>query len=301
MSSRFVSGGAINAASGDAVTPPSDSPAATRSTAADAGDAVRRQAQWEAVERELEEERRKRAEARRAANSTAGEPSLYEVLQANKASKQAAFEEAHRLKNQFRALDEDEVDFLDGVLAASRAEEARVRQETQAGLDAFRQAQRKTGREGGGGSNGGAAGTDEGNRSWQVAGGRKRKRHEDKKTAAALLGVKRKSGGSTPAVGTVGTVGQDGSTREAVGAEDDINKTRPPPHRPAHASAASGPTLQSQGKKQAEPAATAATAPKAPTNTAPAAAKPASKLGLVEYGSDEDDDVGDDVGDDDDD
>ncbi|CAP65397.1 uncharacterized protein PODANS_6_9010 [Podospora anserina S mat+] len=41
--------------------------------------------------------------------------SLYEVLQANKAAKQAEFEEKSKLKNQFRALDEDEIDFLDEV------------------------------------------------------------------------------------------------------------------------------------------------------------------------------------------
>ncbi|OCT51948.1 putative NEFA-interacting nuclear protein NIP30 [Cladophialophora carrionii] len=67
-----------------------------------------------------------------------GGKSLYEVLQANKAAKQDAFEEAARLKNQFRALDEDEVDFLDSILETSRAKEDAVKQETAEQLDAFR-------------------------------------------------------------------------------------------------------------------------------------------------------------------
>ncbi|ETI22109.1 hypothetical protein G647_06181 [Cladophialophora carrionii CBS 160.54] len=63
-----------------------------------------------------------------------GGKSLYEVLQANK----GRFEEAARLKNQFRALDEDEVDFLDSILETSRAKEDAVKQETAEQLDAFR-------------------------------------------------------------------------------------------------------------------------------------------------------------------
>ncbi|KAF4585355.1 putative NEFA-interacting nuclear protein NIP30 [Ophiocordyceps camponoti-floridani] len=69
-------------------------------------------ADWESVQRELAAERKKREEAR--AKAAAGEEkSLYDILQANKAAKQAAFEEKLRLKNQFRALDDDEADFLD--------------------------------------------------------------------------------------------------------------------------------------------------------------------------------------------
>lgn len=78
MSSRFVSGGAIDSASGEAVALSKSQP--------DNRDAAKtkHQAEWEVVERELEEERRKRAEARQAAGTGAGEKSLYEVLQANK-------------------------------------------------------------------------------------------------------------------------------------------------------------------------------------------------------------------------
>lgn len=58
-----------------------------------------------------------------------------------KAAKQEAFEEASRLKNQFRSLDDDEVEFLDSVLESTRAKEAEVKRETRDQLDAFRQLQ----------------------------------------------------------------------------------------------------------------------------------------------------------------
>ncbi|KAL2429257.1 hypothetical protein ABEF95_003619 [Exophiala dermatitidis] len=67
-----------------------------------------------------------------------GGKSLYEVLQQNKAAKQEAFEESIRLKNQFRPLDEDEIEFLDSVLEADRAKENAVKQETAEQLEAFR-------------------------------------------------------------------------------------------------------------------------------------------------------------------
>jgi len=52
-------------------------------------------------------------------------------------AKQEAFEESIRLKNQFRALDADEVEFLDSVLESTRAKEAAVRKETAEQLAAF--------------------------------------------------------------------------------------------------------------------------------------------------------------------
>jgi hypothetical protein len=43
------------------------------------------------------------------------------------------------LKNQFRTLDDDEVEFLDSVLESTRAKEAAVKKETAEQLEAFRQ------------------------------------------------------------------------------------------------------------------------------------------------------------------
>ncbi|KZZ96010.1 NEFA-interacting nuclear protein NIP30 [Moelleriella libera RCEF 2490] len=98
-------------------------------------------AEWEAVQQELD---RKRAEQKARLASGGEERSLYDVLQANKAAKQAAFEEQNKIRNQFRALDDDEIDFLDDVLAKKRLEEERVRRETEEGLRAFRQRQLET-------------------------------------------------------------------------------------------------------------------------------------------------------------
>ena len=57
------------------------------------------------------------------------------------AAKQEAFEESIRLKNQFRNLDEDEVEFLDSVLESTRAKEEAVKKETIEQLDLFRRQQ----------------------------------------------------------------------------------------------------------------------------------------------------------------
>jgi hypothetical protein len=57
------------------------------------------------------------------------------------AAKQAEFEESLRLKNQFKSLDEDDVDFLDSVLESERAREDAVKKDTAEQLDAYRKQQ----------------------------------------------------------------------------------------------------------------------------------------------------------------
>ena len=59
------------------------------------------------------------------------------------AAKQEAFEESIRLKNQFRSLDQDEIEFLDSVLESTRAREEAVKKETAEQLDLFRRQQEK--------------------------------------------------------------------------------------------------------------------------------------------------------------
>jgi hypothetical protein len=49
--------------------------------------------------------------------------------------------QANRLKNQFRAIDEDEADFLESVLESTRAKEDAIRKETAESLAAFRKQQ----------------------------------------------------------------------------------------------------------------------------------------------------------------
>ncbi len=135
MSGRFVSGGTIGA--GD--TEATDHGSATTAPAK----AATKSAEWDKVQQQLEAERQQRHDARVKAAS-GEERSLYDVLQANKAAKEAAAAEASKLTNQFRALDDDEVEFLDEVVARQRQAEESVRRETEEGLKAFRAA-RKTG------------------------------------------------------------------------------------------------------------------------------------------------------------
>lgn len=63
------------------------------------------------------------------------------MIRLDLAAKQEAFEESIRLKNQFRTLDEDEVEFLDSVLESTRAKEDAVKKETTEQLELFRRQQ----------------------------------------------------------------------------------------------------------------------------------------------------------------
>jgi hypothetical protein len=116
-------------------------------------------------------------------------------------AKQDAFDEANRLKNQFRALDQDEVEFLDSVLESTRAEEARLKKETADGLALFRQQQDDADRKA---RTGGEGATDvlDGppvaeEESW-VAAGRKRKRTKDKEVLKGVK-IRRSSTSGSPA------------------------------------------------------------------------------------------------------
>ncbi|KAL6403000.1 uncharacterized protein AUP68_12331 [Ilyonectria robusta] len=159
MSSRFVSGGTISS-SGEVSK---DAPASGSTASAKPLHAGAKTKEWEAVQQELEADRRRREEQR---------------------VKAASGEEQSKLRNQFRALDDDEIDFLDDVRAAKRAEEDRVRRETEEGLKAFRERQK------GGGEAPDAGGEDVGvegeGESWGV--GKKRKRVKDRE----VKGVRRR-------------------------------------------------------------------------------------------------------------
>ncbi|KAL8799734.1 MAG: hypothetical protein Q9182_005677 [Xanthomendoza sp. 2 TL-2023] len=98
---------------------------------------IERDDEWVKAQLEIEAIRRRKEEE----GKQDGGKSLYEVLQSNKAAKQEAFEESIRLKNQFRNLDEDEVEFLDSVLESTRAREDAVKKETAEQLKAFRRQQ----------------------------------------------------------------------------------------------------------------------------------------------------------------
>lgn len=62
-------------------------------------------------------------------------------------AKEEAFQESIKLKNQFRNLDEDEVEFLDSVLESTRAKEQAVKEETSEQLELFRRQQQEADKE----------------------------------------------------------------------------------------------------------------------------------------------------------
>lgn len=255
MSSRFVSGGTTDTKTGEIL--PAD-PATSASAAPTAtGGSAKRSEEWAAVQAQVEEERRRRQQQREEAASRGGEgdKSLYEVLQANKAAKQAAFEEANKLKNQFRPLDDDEVEFLDGVRERRKADEERLRRETEEGLKGFRELQSKISSGEGAGDEGAVEGG-----GWSV--GRKRKRRKDE-PEGLLKGLKKRS--STAADGVEDGKAEEKSRDGAAGDET---------HQKGSVAAAAKDAQDTQ-KSEAKSA-------------APAAAKP--KIGLVDYGSDDDSD-----------
>ncbi len=170
------------------------------------------------------------------------------------AAKQAAFEEANKIKNQFRSLDDDEIDFLDEVMGSARAEEERIRRETEEGVGRFREEQLRKEREGRAGGDDG----DEDVEGWHVGGGKKRKR-KDEGGKAVIRGVKRRESGSA-----VGRNGEEGK----AGLVDDGSK---PSGRSSEAEVKKGESTPKQVSKPALPA-------------------PTKPVGLVAYGSDDEDD-----------
>ncbi|EKD15924.1 hypothetical protein MBM_05935 [Drepanopeziza brunnea f. sp. 'multigermtubi' MB_m1] len=223
---------------------------------------LERSDEWLAAQKEIEANALRRAELARQQDGK----SLFETLEANKgilslpdrpgalnviAAKQEAFEEANRLKNQFRGVDEDEAEWLDSVLESTRAEEDRIKRETAEGLALFRQQQEEEDKKARRSSDGLAAEevapiVEEG--SWAT--GKKRKRTKDKE---GLKGVKLRRASASAGI-----------------------KEEPKPENPV---------VQSKGvQKPAE----SAPAPAVDTKKSPD--PPKVKTGLVSYGSDEDDD-----------
>lgn len=112
-------------------------------------------------------------------------------------AKQEAFEEKIRLKNQFRALDEDEVEFLDSLLESTRAQEATIKKETAEQLEVFRRQREQAERallEGASVENGPSA--EEGD--WTIPA---RKRRREKSKDLLLPGKKRRSLAAENSVG----------------------------------------------------------------------------------------------------
>ncbi|KAK5653931.1 hypothetical protein OQA88_7856 [Cercophora sp. LCS_1] len=188
--SRFISAGAIDATTGESTAVPEPKETTTKKSR-----------EWAEVQAQLEAAKSARAAAAASGGAAVGqngEKSLYEVLQANKAAKQAAFEEANRIKNQFRALDDDEIDFLEGVRETKREEEERAKREVEEGLRAFREGQVRKGQ---GQGEDGDGSEDEVERvgvdevGWDVVGRKRRRRGDGDKGRKRVRGLKRRSEG----------------------------------------------------------------------------------------------------------
>ncbi|KAJ5740776.1 hypothetical protein N7493_000648 [Penicillium malachiteum] len=220
---------------------------------------IERDDEWLKAQQELEEERRRKAEIGKQNDGK----SLFEVLQQNKMAKQDQFEEKMRLKNQFRSLDEDEVEFLDSVLESTRAQEAAVKKDTADQLEAFRRQREEAEKSALGPTSSEVTPAEE--EEWTIPA---RKRRREKKDLL-LPGKRRKSSGA-----------------EAISPEKSTEKPDQGTE-PAKAEIALKPISNTENAKA--PAVSAKPASAGP-DASKAAEKPAAKpaMGLVGYGSDSD-------------
>ncbi|KAF2748128.1 hypothetical protein M011DRAFT_525802 [Sporormia fimetaria CBS 119925] len=258
MSSGFVSG-----STGTDYDPTSHNPPNTSNDDA-----------WRAAQRELAEARARREEA---ASSQHEGKSLYEVLQANKAAKDDAFAEATRLANQYRALDDDEAEFLANLREENRKKEEAVKRETQSELERFRlqkeEAERKAREEE---ANSVTLGDEDvvAGVTWTVPAGRKRKR--EKGGVEILKGVKVRRASE-------GTEGKGGERKsmDAPAMRADAGEGLKKSHAPATglslASRAAGNSSTGKPSEASKPEPT------------PPKAAPAPSLLNVGYGSSDDD------------
>ncbi|KAJ5946619.1 hypothetical protein N7454_003458 [Penicillium verhagenii] len=222
---------------------------------------IERDDEWLRVQKELEEERRQKAEAGKQNDGK----SLFEVLQQNKMAKQEEFEEKSRLKNQFRSLDEDEVEFLDSVLESTRAQEAAVKKDTADQLEAFRKQREEAEKTALGPTSSEVTPAEE--EEWTIPA---RKRRREKKDLL-LPGKKRKA--STEGTNTT----KEPEIKKPVQSTGLATKAQ---------KGASSPDLQIPKAPSAAKAVSAG--PDNSTTVKAQPVKPAPSLGLVGYGSDSD-------------
>ncbi|KPV72252.1 uncharacterized protein RHOBADRAFT_47095 [Rhodotorula graminis WP1] len=98
----------------------------------------RREAEFKAAYARIGEEPPKQED-----DGTYDPRSLFEKLQENKSKKQEAFEEQLKFKNHFRALDEDEISFLDSMIEDTNEEEREKKRLELEELKGFRAAVHK--------------------------------------------------------------------------------------------------------------------------------------------------------------
>ncbi|KAL3473802.1 N-terminal domain of NEFA-interacting nuclear protein NIP30-domain-containing protein [Aspergillus californicus] len=223
---------------------------------------VERDDEWRRVQRELEDERKRKAELGKQDDGK----SLFEVLERNKMAKQEAFEEKIKLKNQFRSLDEDEVEFLDSIMESTRAQEATVKKETAEQLELFRRQREEAEKILLEDTTADVKPADEGEE-WKIA---SRRRRREKSKDLLIPGRKRKSIGEDTADDQSKQQGANKKTKELFENEDSGKPSAPIAEKPKQAVVAkdvkAGSPVESQTKKAASP--------------------PVASLGLAGYSSD---------------
>ena len=197
------------------------------------------------------------------------------------AAKQEAFEESIRLKNQFRSLDEDEVEFLDSVLESTRAKEAEIKKETTEQLDLFRRQQEEADKafaaEAADGNlvSGGSPTEEE---QWAVS-GKKRRRAKEKQV---LKGVKLRKMSSTSEAKPTQADERPSSPKEESPATTQDSRTLPDGRR---LSDTKNETPRTTGKDDVAESATISPIPYVAAITP--ATRSVGALGLDEYSSDD--------------
>ena len=189
-------------------------------------------------------------------------------------AKQEAFEEKIKLKNQFRSLDEDEVEFLDSVLESTRAQEAAVQKDTADQLEIFRRQREEAEKTLLEDTTTDVAPAAEGE-DWKIP---SRKRRREKKNDSLVPGKKRKS--------TTEESGRDTPQPEQNEETSPADKTE---IKEALTSNSAGATTCRKTWKPSE----SSDSPSKPSEDTkatekrqPETAKPAVSLGLGDYGSD---------------
>lgn len=201
------------------------------------------------------------------------------------AAKQEAFEESIRLKNQFRSLDNDEIEFLDSVLESTRTKEAEIRKETTEQLDLFRRQQEEADKAllaeaaDGDGSNGvvGAGSVEE--EQW-VVNGKKRRRGKEKQVLKGVKLRKTSSAGDSRATQPDKLV-TPASSRAQIANED----AKVVPRDRGVKETKSTTTKSITGAEGANPAAISV---QSSSDATVPANKSAAVLGLGDYSSDDD-------------
>lgn len=202
-------------------------------------------------------------------------------------AKQEAFEEKIRLKNQFRALDEDEVDFLDSVLESTRAQEEAVRKDTADQLEVFRKQREEAEKVLLGTTSSEIMPNEE--EEWSIPA---RKRRRDKGRELLVPGKKRKGSNLDTESAASGRV--EGSEKEEARKSSRGDIATPETDRQASAAPKVVVGSESAGNVEKGPAGATQTTQKSSTaqqaKTQDSAKTTSGSLSLVGYGSDSDSD-----------